>query len=347
MLPITKKYNGFSRGEVLDNTGKKGCCKIFVPGVYPQKFAKDASSLPWSEPAMPVFGGSFTNSKDGQNEETGMTSPPHVGANVWVFFENADQNYPVYCFAIQGGDGWLSEHPNQHVIQTDNVRIRIDEDPSNSDSTTQFDSYNKGCTYLSKPSAVDAIPTRLDIEVTGPTNIILSSNLENDEAKPALNVQINGTVYTEINGAKHETINGTHFVQHNGDYHLVRTGDTLIELTGNQTEKITGNYITTVGKNNELYVRKNNTHSVIGSENISVGVSQTQTIASRQLVVTGSNNLIVNGTQNTFVGGLNVESYAVGCVISSNGTIAIASSLGTSIKSTGEIVVNGLLIRLN
>ena len=61
--------------------------------------------MPWATPAMPTFGGNSFNqnakAEDLLNDETGWSSTPHagdvdVGAQVFVFFENGDINYPVY-----------------------------------------------------------------------------------------------------------------------------------------------------------------------------------------------------------------------------------------------------------
>lgn len=352
MFPKQQKiYNGFFRGIVLDNEDPqvKGRCKIFVPGVYPDIYSSEASSLPFAEPAMPLFGGSFTRQQeDGQEDETGVTSPPHIGANLWVFFEAGDHNNPVYAFSIQGGEGWASEHSNQHVIKTDNVRIRIDEDFDNPDSTSKFDSFNRNNTYLSEPNKKDKIPTRLDIEVTGPTNIILNSNLDKTESEPAFNIQINGTVFSEINGDKHETITGNWYIKHVGDLHHVHTGNSILEQVGNRTDRIAGNVLTSIDENNDLFVNGSMTKIITKSENITVGVTQTQNITQRTLIVNGTNNVIVNGIQSILVTGLNSENYTIGSTISSTGAIAITSVLGTAIVAqAGEVVIQGTIIRLN
>ena len=71
----------------------------------------------------------------GLNTETGYCSVPHAGkyftdgAQVFLFFEAGDPNKPVYFAAAQSGTGWFSEHPNQHVFHSDNIRVRIDEEP--------------------------------------------------------------------------------------------------------------------------------------------------------------------------------------------------------------------------
>ena len=134
----TVPYLGNFRGIVVSNNDPlvKGRVKVFVNGVYPDDFKDKPDKLPWAEPAMPLFGGSWTNEKAGMNSETGVTTIPHAGsagstgAIVWVFFEQGHAQHPIYFAACQAGPGWLSEHHNQHVVRTDNVTVRIDENPT-------------------------------------------------------------------------------------------------------------------------------------------------------------------------------------------------------------------------
>ena len=123
------KFDGIYRGRVVYNYDPevKGRVKIFVPGIYPDDYATDHGKLPWSEPVMPLFGGSGPNSNPGLNPETGVSTIPHVNAELWIFFETGNQNYPRHFAVCQSGPGWLSENNNQHLIKTDNVRIRVDE----------------------------------------------------------------------------------------------------------------------------------------------------------------------------------------------------------------------------
>lgn len=122
----------------------KGRVKIFVPGIYKDSILRNGQwwYLPWAEPAMSIFGGGWmgektktSNNQHGvtYNGQTGYCSIPECaldhknGSQVFVFFEAGDVNKPVYFAVAQSGDGWLSQHPKQHVIQTDSVRICIDE----------------------------------------------------------------------------------------------------------------------------------------------------------------------------------------------------------------------------
>ena len=180
-----------------------GRCKIFVYGVFPEEFRANYAKLPWAEPVMSLFGGNWTNENDGLNKETGVSSAPHQsetpgdGAQVWVFFENGSQNNPRYFGACQSGAGWLSEHNNQHVIKTDNVRVRIDENPEHADSTATFPSYNSNCTSDGK-EVVD-VPTRVDIEILGNVTVNIVGNV---------NMKIEGDYYEEHTGDKYETLEG-------------------------------------------------------------------------------------------------------------------------------------------
>lgn len=132
-----QKFYGNYRGIVIDakDPEVKGRCKIFVPGVYPEEFSSKANMLPWAEPVMSLFGGSWKSTKSTDlNSECGYTSVPFAGsgfegANVWVFFEAGDCNFPAYWGACQSGPGWLSEHHEQHVFKSRNVKVRIDENP--------------------------------------------------------------------------------------------------------------------------------------------------------------------------------------------------------------------------
>lgn len=125
---------GMRRGIVIDNKDPKmmGRVKVFIPGVYPDEYAKAPEMLPWAEPAMGIFGGSWANPAKGLNTETGVCSAPHAGANgdgaqVWVFFEANDIRFPVYFAVAQSGSGWFANHNNQHVIKSDNVTVVVDE----------------------------------------------------------------------------------------------------------------------------------------------------------------------------------------------------------------------------
>jgi hypothetical protein len=305
-----KKFYGHYRGTVIENFDPKvkGRCKIWVRAVYPEEFKDLPKNLPWAEPAMPIFGGSYKALSSGDKPETGMTGPPHIGAELWLFFEQGDHNYPIYCFAAQSGPGWMSEHKNQHVIQTDNVRIRIDEEPTlpvdgtPEKSTSKFDSYNTNCTHLSKPLAEKQIPTRLDIDVLGNVNIVINGST---------NMLINGNVYQEINGDKHETLIGNHYIKHVGDLHIEREGDVLYELTGDTTHVIKQGDYTKIRTGDE-YLNQEGNYNEYVSQNYTkyIGVSETRNVPTRQTVVSQYDTLTVLGTKQKMTKGLEVQTVA-------------------------------------
>ena len=302
-----KKFNGMWRGTVIDNYDPlvKGRCKIYVPAVYPEEYKSLPKSLPWAEAAMPIFGGSFKSTKGSDKPETGMSSAPHIGAELWVMFEQGDHNYPIYCFAAQSGPGWMSEHKNQHFIQTDNVRIRIDEEPtlpedgSPEKSTTKFDTYNSNCTHLSKPLAKEKVPTTLDIDVKGNVNIVINGSS---------NMLINGNVYQEINGDKHETLVGNHYVKHIGDLHVERTGDVLYELEGDTSHIIKKGDYTRVRNGDEYHNQEGSKNEFITNNlNTFIGSAETRNVPNRQTVITQFDNLVVLGVKQKTIKGSEMQ----------------------------------------
>jgi hypothetical protein len=232
------------RGTVVDNYDPeiKGRCKLYVPGVYPEVFRNDPSSLPWAEPVMPLYGGNFHNSLSGSlNMETGVTTIPHVGAELWTFFENYNHMYPKFFGACQGGSGWMSEHDNQHVIKTDNVRIRIDEKPALSGSTCKFDSYNAEVGEkipFSKTRSFQNRPTRVDVQIKAKGNVALNVQIEGD-----VNMNIVGNVMERIVGDRHETHIGNYYRYHKGDTWIAEEGAMIIEKSGDTDIHNAGNLI--------------------------------------------------------------------------------------------------------
>lgn len=84
------EYFGFYRGTVLDNEdpGGRGRCKVYVYGVYDEKFFEDnGKRLPWAEPSQPLFCGGY--------DKNGTFQCPDLSASVWVFFESGDITRPV------------------------------------------------------------------------------------------------------------------------------------------------------------------------------------------------------------------------------------------------------------
>jgi len=235
-------FNGFYRGICVDNYDPKikGRIKVHVPGVYAEELSKVPENLPWAEPVMPLWGGNWTNESDGcLNTETGTTTIPHTskkpldGAQLWIFFEKGDQNYPRYFAAVQGGDGWHSEHNNQHVMKTDNVRIRIDENPGA--GTCKFNSYNSNNNHLSKKKQISQMPTRTDIEIWNE-----GGNAVNIIVKGSVNMKIDGDLYEDHTGDKHITHTGNVYKNHIGDIYDVHEGSTIKEHIGDVNKKHEG-----------------------------------------------------------------------------------------------------------
>jgi hypothetical protein len=227
-------FDSFYRGICVDNNDPLvlGRLKIHVPGVYAEELSKDPINLPWAEPVMPLGGGSWTNELTGcLNTETGISTIPHTsskpleGAQLWVFFEKGDQNYPKYFGAVQSGPGWLSENNNQHVIKTDNVRIRVDEHPLSGESTCFFNTYNENC--ANGGNIVENKPARVDVEIWCASGIALNFFVSGD-----VNMHVKGDFYEEHLGNKHETLNGNLYRCHIGDVFEEHFGDTTIYQEG-------------------------------------------------------------------------------------------------------------------
>lgn len=72
-----------------------GRCKIWIPSVYPEEAVANPDILPDAEQAAPLFGGASNGS--------GVFSYPRLNSIVWCFFQDGDQNYPVYFAAANAG----------------------------------------------------------------------------------------------------------------------------------------------------------------------------------------------------------------------------------------------------
>lgn len=211
------------------------------------------------------------------NAETGWCTVPHAGkyatdgSQVWVFFESGDINKPIYFASAQSGTGWFSEHPNQHVFHSDNIRLRIDENPYRSQSTCQFQTYNSNIVKqkldASGGGAAGGIPmmqlsdlsptvsdpgwdspltevktkkAKLDIE-------ILESNFKQGgdlavhmKVTGHVNIHITGDIYLQHIGNKYETHVGDHYLHHVGNTTIFRQGDINYHHIGNVLKKHEG-----------------------------------------------------------------------------------------------------------
>jgi len=255
-------FNGIYRGYVVYNKDpkNKGRLKIFVPGVYPRALEVNTeeyyAKLPWANPAMPTFGGNAakpdSNPKISLNSKTGWCSVPHpgdicIGAQVFVFFENGNINYPVYFAFAQSDDAWLSEHENQHVFQTDNVTVRIDENPEDSRSSCRFDSYSDNISVSGKKQIekdakkkslnfdqyngqLKNVETRIDIEIEATKKNAVNLNIHGN-----VNLHIDGDWFIEHIGNRYEYHEGDTYVHHVGTYELIREGDDIKTIKGDIT----------------------------------------------------------------------------------------------------------------
>jgi len=112
------KYNANYRGIVKAH-GTNGKCRIFVPGVYASA-DENSESLPFAEPAQPLFAGCA----NGQGE----FQYPVIGSTVWVFFENGDHHKPVFFASILGGSDAASNfQADKYIIKTKASTITIDD----------------------------------------------------------------------------------------------------------------------------------------------------------------------------------------------------------------------------
>ena len=111
------KCQGFYRGKVIQHLNY-GKCKIFVPSVYPSELEDKPEMLPDAEQASPLFGGT--------NNGNGMFSYPNIGTIVWVFFENENQNRPVYFAATLGGEIANEQQNEGFMAVRDNVQPNDD-----------------------------------------------------------------------------------------------------------------------------------------------------------------------------------------------------------------------------
>ena len=237
----------------------------------------------------------ITHQKAAQlNAETGWCTVPHAGkyatdgSQVWVFFEAGDINKPIYFASVQSGSGWFSQHPNQHVFHSDNIRVRIDENPYRQQSTCFFPTYNtnivKSSLQESGGGAPGGIPfmklgdlpgtvnncgwqtplvqvkdkkAKLDIEILethAPTSGDLAVHIK---VTGHVNIQISGDIYLQHTGNKIETHVGDHYLHHVGNTTIFREGNInynhigniLHNQTGNIESNLTGNQLTVIQGN--------------------------------------------------------------------------------------------------
>lgn len=120
---IGNKLNGFYRGVVLKHL-ECGKCKIWIPGVYPEKYGCESkcANLPDAQQAGPIFGGANSNGN-------GVYSYPRIGSFVWCFFENEDQNHPVYFASCVNENETHMFDTHKHKISIGKIQIDISDNP--------------------------------------------------------------------------------------------------------------------------------------------------------------------------------------------------------------------------
>lgn len=251
------KFTGVYRGYVVwnDDPTVHGRIKVFVPGVYSDKYKTQPANLPWARPLSPSFGGGSPNPNNNDrhvlNDEVGWCSVPHAGdeetgSQVFVFFEDGNINQPIYFGIAQSGEGWFSEHPNQHCFRSDNIRVRIDEHVTDPRSTCKFNSYNTYNSNVSKANLerdcakygwkfnkdegnIEQLETRLDIEIEATKMNAVNLNIHGN-----VNLHIDGDWFVEHFGNKYE--------YHEGDLYVKHKGQTYIEEEGHYRKVHKGNY---------------------------------------------------------------------------------------------------------
>jgi hypothetical protein len=263
---------------------------------------------------MSIFGGNWTNENKGLNSETGWCTVPHAskiageGSQVFVFFESGNINKPVYFASAQSGAGWFSEHPNQHVFKSDNVRIRIDEQPSHPDSTCKFNSYNqKNNVFSIEDGTKKDVQTRIDIEV-----LAKDLNAVNLQIKGDVNMKIDGDWYLEHTGNKHETHIGNTYIKHVGNTIIEEEGDIIYSQDGSYNRKISQDVNLEIGNDYIGTIAGDFSESVWGNTNIDylgnyteyIGEDCTTEIAgSRALDIIKSSNVFIGEDSTISVGG--------------------------------------------
>lgn len=310
-----KRY-GIYRGIVVDNNdtgvlnynekGQEnevikpfGRCKIFFEGIYPERFREDYKDLlPWAEPVYPIWGGNSGTAvqemmdsksetsvvKNYTNAVTGWSSVPHIGTYVWGFFEDGNIQYPKFFGVTQVGPMYLAEHKNQHVIATDNVKIIIDEEPENINSTNKVDSNNSDCTPTAKAFASIANLKKTNMPTTVNITIVAEKPDKGKEDKEnycAINLNIIGNVNAKVQGHIYEEHIGDRFITQKGNlYHKIE-GDIEIEHVGyikevhrNSKGGTARDFIVDGGDNKEIY-SMNVDVTVSGNKNEKIGQEQT------------------------------------------------------------------------
>lgn len=196
------------------------------------------------------------------NAETGWCTVPHAGkyatdgSQVWVFFEAGDINKPIYFASAQSGDGWFSQHPNQHVFHSDNIRVRIDENPYRQQSSCEFQLYNTNIVKQKLDTCGGGTPGGLNLMQLGDLTPTVNNSgwdsplIQSPTKKAKLDIEIlesnyaasgDLAVHMKITGHVNLHITGDIYLQHIGNTYQTHVGDTFIHHVGNTTILRQGN----------------------------------------------------------------------------------------------------------
>lgn len=319
-------YTGIYRGTVIynDDPDVKGKVKIFVHGVYPDEYANKPEYLPWAEPAMGLFGGNWTNQNPDShgnhlNSQVGWCTVPHrgnspdQGSQVYLFFEHGDINFPVYFAAVQAGQGWFSEHPNQHVFRSDNVHVRIDQNTADPRSTTKFDSYNQKNSLLSiQDGTKKQTQTRIDIQIQAKQMVAVNLQISGD-----VNIRQIGDMYIEQEGNRHQTLIGNRYVKHVGNTYIEHQGIYISRQKGAYNQQyIEGQKILDVLGNSTIRTYGNEYKEVQG--NVTQKISYVYSLfTGRSFNITVTQNLTVDVMKDyilNIIGGADID-VAKNCTV--------------------------------
>ncbi len=110
MTGFIGKYRGTVENN--DDPQKQGRLQVSVPAVLGD------SDLSWAMPCVPYAG-----------PGVGFFAMPPVGANVWVEFEDGDQDYPIWsgCFWDEDDAPGDPATPETKILKTDVGTITIDD----------------------------------------------------------------------------------------------------------------------------------------------------------------------------------------------------------------------------
>lgn len=198
--PGCEKLQGFYRGIVLKHLSN-GKCKIWIPTLHPEEWNsyEKADLLPDAEQASPL---SF-----GTNNGLGIFSYPNIGSVVWCFFENGDQNLPVYFASTLGGakatSQWdqsrcmVGKHPNDayvHHIEAKNSHIYINECGFVKINT--HDSSNSNSCEISLDADGNIILSSSGTISISAKNIALNASTQIDLSSP--NIKQNADIHAAI-----------------------------------------------------------------------------------------------------------------------------------------------------